>query len=158
MDNRGPKRIRTLLTLAAGTAGGLLVSGCGSAGSAAASRPTPPTPVVASALVGPRGVSISPVRIGAGPVLLTVANQGRRAVALTVTRASGGRPLLRTAPINPQGVTQLKLDLGRGTYTVSARPPEQPTDAQRTRAATAPAVTLHVGAPRPSGGDQVLQP
>jgi hypothetical protein len=158
MDNPGTMPFRTLVSLAAGAAVALGVSACGSAGSAAASRPVPPAPIVISVLAGPRGVSISPVRVGAGPVLFTVTNQGGRAVSLTVVGRHRGRPVVRTGPLNPQGVTQLKLDLGRGTYTVSARPPGRATDAARTRNSTAPSATLRVGARRPSAGDQVLEP
>jgi hypothetical protein len=157
MDTPIAMRIRTGLGLA-GACAALGLAGCGSAGSDAASRPTPPTPIVVSALVGPAGVTVSPQRFGAGPILLTVSNQGRRPVALTLARRGRGGALARTAPINPQGVTQLKVDIGRGTYALTATAAGRRTDAQRTRAAQAPTITLRVGRERAGGGDQVLQP
>jgi hypothetical protein len=149
-------RIQTIAVLAVTAAG---VTGCGSAGSAAASRPNPPPPITLSAFVGGDTVRVSPSRFGAGPVLLTVADQSPRAIALVVTRSGSGRALARTAPINPEGVTQVKLDIGPGTYTVAAllhsRHGAARTDSSRSAALT---TTLHVGPERTSGAGQVLEP
>lgn len=150
-------RTRTLLPLAAALAG-LGLSACGQAGSRAASRAAPPAPIVLSALVGSRGVSVSPVRLGAGPVLVTATNQGPRAVVLTLARRGRGHALAHTAPIPPQGVVQLKTILARGTYLLSVRGPRAHTDAARSRAPGGPSAVLHVGRSRPSSGTQVLSP
>lgn len=150
-------RTRTLLPFVAALAG-LGVSACGNAGSRAASRAAPPTPIVLSALVGSHGLSLSPARLGAGPVLLTATNQGDRAAMLALTRRGRAQPLAHTARIRPQGVTQLKLDLARGTYLVSVRGPGARTDAARSRGTGGPSAVLHVGRSRPSSGSQVLQP
>jgi hypothetical protein len=153
-------RSRALLPLAALSAA-LALSACGGSGSQAASRASPPSPITLSALVGPRGLSVSPTRLGAGPVLLTATNQGRRAVMLTVARrgrAGGGTTLARTGAIDPQDVTQLKIDLDRGTYVVTAGGPRPRTDAARSRAARGPSVLLRVGRPRASSGGGLPQP
>lgn len=150
-------RGRTLLPIAAVLAA-LGLSACGSAGSKAASRAAPPAPIVLSALVGSRGLSVSPARLGAGPVLLTATNQGDRVVVLTVARRGRARPLAHTAPLRPQDVTQLKIDLARGTYLVSVRGPDARSDAARSRGTGGPSAVLHVGRPRPSSGSQALQP
>jgi hypothetical protein len=132
------------------------VSGCGSAGSPAASRPAPPEPIVVSAYVSSSQVRVSPARFGAGPVLLTITNQSTRAVALRVLR--GGRAIARTAPINPQGVTQLKVDLSRGSYSLAAAAAGRHTDAQKTLPSRAVAARLRVGRQRASSGGSLLQP
>ena len=150
--------IRILLPLAgAVVAAGL--SACGSAGSKAASRPAPPTPIVLSALAGSAGLSVSPERFGAGPVLLTATNQGALATVLTVARRGHPGAIAHTAPIRTGGVTQLKIDLGRGTYVVSARGPGSGSDAARSRSRPgAASAVIHVGRHRPSGGNGVLEP
>ncbi|HTU29065.1 MAG TPA: hypothetical protein VMF07_06770 [Solirubrobacteraceae bacterium] len=146
-------RIRTgLLSIAAM----LGVSACGSAGSPAASRPAPPSPIVVSAYVGASQIRVSPARFGAGPVLLTVTNQSAHAVALRVLR--GAHPIARTAPINPQGVTQLKVDLDRGDYSLAAAAAGRRSDAQKTLPLRVAAARLRVGHSRPSSGGSLLQP
>jgi hypothetical protein len=132
------------------------VSACGSAGSPAASRPAPPSPIVVSAYVSAGQVRVSPARFGAGPVLLTVTNQGARAVSLRVAR--GSHVIARTAPINPQGVTQLKVDLARGDYSLAATAAGRRTDAQKTLPLRVIAARIRVGRQRPSSGGDLLQP
>jgi hypothetical protein len=135
---------------------GLGVSACGSAGSPSASRPAPPETIVVSAYVSATQVRVSPTRFGAGPVLLTIANRSIRAVALRVLR--GERTIARTAPINPQGVTQLKVDLSRGSYSLTAAAAGRRSDAQKTLPSHAIAARLRVGRERPSSGGSLLQP
>ena len=146
-----------IVILAASAAG---VSGCGSAGSPAASRPDPPTPIALSAFVGRDVIHVAPARLGAGPVLLTVADQSPRAIALILSRAGSRQVIARTAPINPEGVIQVKLDLGSGRYTVAARPStgRHPTLRAEVDAPATVTSTLRVGPLRTSSGDQVLQP
>jgi hypothetical protein len=152
-----PLRIQTIVILAATAAG---VAGCGSAGSAAASRPDPPTPITLSAFVGRNAIHVEPARLGAGPVLLTVADQSPRAIALVLSRAGSRQVIARTAPLNPDGVIQVKLDLGSGTYTVAARPTIGPHPSLHAQvdAPAAVTTTLRVGPQRTSSGNQVLQP
>jgi hypothetical protein len=132
------------------------VSACGSAGSPVASRPAPPAPVVVSADVGAGQIRVSPSHFGAGPILLTVTNQSAHAVALRVLH--GAHAIARTAPINPQGVTQLKVDLSRGNYSLAAAPAGRRTDAQKTLPSHVLAARLRVGRHRPSSGASLLQP
>jgi hypothetical protein len=148
-------RIRTIVICAMTALG---VTACGSAGSRSASLATPPGPVVLSALVSGAHVSVSPARVGAGPVLLTVTNQGRHSAAVTLSR--GGRSLARTAPINPQGATQIKVSLSRGVYRVAlASSGSRRTDAQKSRGAQpASGALVHVGRRRSGGANQLLSP
>jgi len=150
-----PARMRLRFALVSVCAA-LGVSACGSSGSPAASRPTPPSPIVVSAYVGAGQVRVSPAHFGAGPILLTVTNQSAHAVSLRVLR--GSRLVARTAPINPQGVTQLKVDLDRGDYTLAAVAGGRRSDAQKTLPSRTAAARLRVGRERPSGGSNLLAP
>ncbi len=152
-DTPGTMRIRICLV---STAAVLSLSACGSAGSPAASRPAPPNPIVVSAYVGAGQIRVSPSHFGAGPILLTVTNQSDHAVALRLLH--GGHAIARTAPINPQGVTQLKVDLNRGGYTLTAASAGRRTDAQRTLPSHVVGARLRVGRHRPSSGASLLQP
>ena len=132
------------------------LSACGSGSSPAASRPAPPSPIVISAYVSAGQIRVSPAHFGAGPILLTVTNQSARPITLRVLR--GARAIARTARINPQGVTQLKVDLGRGDYSLAAAPGDRRTDAQKTLPSHVLAARLRVGRTRPSSGGSLLQP
>jgi hypothetical protein len=113
-----------------------------------------------SAFIGRDAIHVAPARLGAGPVLLTVADQGPRAIALVLSRAGSRQVIARTAPINPGGVTQVQLDLGSGTYTVAARSAigRHPTLRAQVDGAAAVTTTLRVDRRRMSSGNQVLQP
>ena len=150
-----PRTMRIRISLI-GLAAVLGLSACGSSGSPAASRPAPPSPIVVSAYIGGGAVRVAPSRFGAGPILLTVTNQSAHAVALELMR--GARVLARTAPINPQGATQVKVDLGRGQYSVRAAAAGRRTDAQRTLPSGISMARLRVGRTRPSSGGDLLQP
>ena len=56
-----------------------------------------------------------------------------------------------TGPINPQGTASLQADPLTGTYSIHVGPPGQQTG-------QIAAATIHVGAPRPSAQNQLLQP
>jgi hypothetical protein len=152
-DTPATMRVRVVLISIAAALG---VSACGSAGSPAASRPAPPSPIVVSAYIGGGQIRVSPSHFGAGPILLTVTNQSAHAVALRVLRAA--HVVARTAPINPQGVTQLKVDLSRGAYSLAAAAAGRRTDAQKTLPLHLLAARLRVGRTRPSSGGSLLQP
>jgi hypothetical protein len=99
-------------------------------------------------------VSVSPAAVGAGPVVFVVTNQSSRSESLAV--GDGSRTLASTAPINPQGTTQVAVDLRPGTYTIATAP--RGTDAQQSQPSGIAGATIHVGRQRPSSSNQVLQP
>lgn len=131
------------------------VGACGSTGGQTAALNRPPSPVNLSVYVSGSRVSVSPASVGAGPVVFVVTNQASRAVALAISR--GARTLASTAPINPQGTTQVMVDMKPGTYTV-APGTQGENDAQRSEPQGIAAATVHVGRHRPSSSNQLLQP
>ena len=148
-------RLRTIVICAVIALG---LSACGSSGAKSASRATPPTPVILSSFVTDAHVSLSPARVGAGTVLLTVTNQGARAEALVISTARRPRTVARTAPISSHGSTQLSVTLRPGRYAVALAAPGPRTDARRSRPVTRPAATLRVGRPRASADGDLLAP
>jgi hypothetical protein len=115
-----------------------------------ANDPRPPVTLEISAVVAPKGVTVSPARFGAGPIELTASNQTGISQRLTLRSerlATGATQLeQRTAPINPGDTASLKADLAEGVYSVSA-----PSDAIA-------AARIRVGPARPSGQGRLLQP
>ena len=115
-----------------------------------ANNPRPPSPVVVSAAVTDSRVSVSPRRLGAGPVDLIVTNQTERAqeITLETDEIGGSSPGIqqRTGPINPGDTASLKANLERGSYRLAV-------DGQNIRAAA-----LDVGEARPSAQNELLQP
>jgi hypothetical protein len=141
-----PRRVVTqLVVLAVGPA---LAAGCGGGDDDYANQARPPAPVVVSAAITDRGVSVSPEQLGAGPVTLIVANLTDMAHDLTLETdeigGTGGGIRQSTGPINPGDSAQLRADLASGAYEVAV-------DGQA-------AARVRVGAPRPSAQDQLLQP
>ena len=133
----------------------LLVSACGSTGGKSAAMLRPASPVNLSVYVSDSRISVSPTSVGAGPVVFVVTNQSGHSEALAVS--DGSRTLASTAPINPQGTTQVTVNLTSGTYTV-ATAAHGANDAQRSVQSSVAAARFHVGRPRPNSSNQVLQP
>jgi hypothetical protein len=136
-------------------AGAVTLAGCGSSGGTAVSRVGPPSPLSVSVLITNSRVVASPARFGAGPVLFTVTNQASSARTLEIFRGRGVR-VADTAPLNPQGSTQVSVVFRRGRYRLSAGSRAR-TDAQPGAAPTEP-VTIVVGRTRRSSGSTLLTP
>ena len=148
-------RIRTIVTLGASA---LAVTACGSSGGKAASRAGAPTPVNLTVYVNDSRISVSPQVVGAGPVIFVVTNQASHSEALAITRGPvSSQPLASTAPINPQGTTQVSVDFKPGEYTISTAAHGH-TDAQLSRASAIAPASLHIGRRRASSSNSLLQP
>ena len=97
-------------------------AGCG-AEADYANQPRPPAPINVTALIDDRRVEVSPRAFGAGPIILTIANESSSSqeITLETDEIGGDRPGLRqsTSPVNPSGTASLKVDVGEGTYRVS---------------------------------------
>ena len=135
------------------------VAGCGG-GSHYANQPRPPSPINLTVYINDHRVSVSPTSVGAGPVELVVTNQASNSESLTVlpAGAAAAQPLADTGPISPQGTAQVTLNLNSpGDYTVGISPSSQ-TEAAAATPTGIQAATLHIGSPRPSASNQLLQP
>jgi hypothetical protein len=123
-----------------------MVAGCGG-GTDYKNEPRPAAPIVVTASISKRAVSVSPRTFGAGPITLIVTNQTSASQQLTVEINSGQAGFKgRTGPINPRDTGQLKADLGQGTYSVHV-------DGNSIKGAS-----LKVGQKRPSAQNDLLQP
>ena len=125
----------------------LALAGCGG-GKDFANNPRPPVPLQLTGVITKNKVTISPNKVGAGPVVITVSNQTGRAHTLTL---DGQGIQEQVGPINPLDTGQLQKTLKPGRYRVTAG----------TEAATAKAITpatLVIGKSRPSGSNRVLLP
>jgi hypothetical protein len=125
-----------------------VIAGCGG-GEDYANDPRPPSPINVTAAITADKVTISPRAIGAGPVVIIVANETPKAHRFTVetdvlgSDSAGIRQ--QTSPINPQGTATLKIDMPTGSYKVAVD-------------GDIPAAKLKVGKDRPSAQDELLQP
>jgi hypothetical protein len=146
-------RIRTIGRLALSA---LVLSACGSAGGQSASLPRPPDPINMTVFVNDSRVSVSPTRVGAGPITFIVTNQASRAESLAISKANGST-LASTAPINPQGTTQVSVDFKPGEYTITTGPRGR-NDAQRSKQSSIRPASIHIGRERESSGSALLQP
>jgi hypothetical protein len=135
----------------------VLVSACGSVGGRSPSVARPPAPINLTVYVNDARVSVSPESLGAGPVVFIVTNQSSRAEALAISRSGQNQPLASTAPINPQGTTQVAVDFRPGDYTISTSP-HGATDAQLSQTAPIRAAQIHIGHERANSSSQLLQP
>jgi len=145
-------RIRTMGAVAI-TA--VTVAACGSTGGKSAAFLRPPSPVNLSVYINDSRISVSPVSVGAGPIVFVVTNQASHAEALAVS--DGSHTLATTAPINPQGTTQVTVNTRPGRYTIAAAP-HGATDAELSQSSPIAPATIRVGHERASSSNQVLQP
>lgn len=112
----------------------------------------PPAPIVLSAAITPERISVSPRRVGAGPVTLVFTNLTGSSQQVTFESAgapgSTSRPGIRqqTAPINPDDTATLKATVEPGRYRVRVAGD-----------AVAPA-TLLIGPERPSAQNDLMLP
>ena len=124
-------------------------AGCGG-GDDYANNPRPPAPINVTAAITDSKISVSPMRFGAGPIVLIISNQSSSAQKVTfeTDELGGSRPgrKFNTTPINPRATATLKVDVRQGDWKLS-------TSDGGIRAA---AVT--VGRKRKTAQDDLLQP
>jgi hypothetical protein len=133
----------------------LTVTACGSAGGQSPSASRPPNPVNLTVYVNDSHVSVSPARVGAGPITFIVTNQASHAESLAISK--GGSTLASTAPINPQGTTQVSVNFTPGKYTI-ATGTHGASDAQLSKQSSIRPASIHIGRERESSSNSVLQP
>jgi hypothetical protein len=111
-------------------------------------KPRPAVAVELTGVIQKDKVTVSPSKVGAGPISITIANETNDAHTLTL---EGDRVRERVAPINPQDTATIQKTLVPGTYEVRAG------SSQAVPKEIAPA-TLKVGRPRKDSSDQLLLP
>jgi hypothetical protein len=136
----------TLRTLGVATVA-LGLAGCGG-GKDFANDPRPAVPLQLTGVITKSKVTISPHRVGAGPVVITVSNQTNQAHTLSL---DGQGIQERVGPISPLDTAQLQKTLKPGRYRVTA-------GSDTATAKTIAPATLVIGKARPSGSDRVLLP
>jgi hypothetical protein len=142
MLKRGPVSGAALLALAAFSA-----AGCGSSNHFQ-DDPRPPVPVQLTGVITDKGVTVSPNKVGAGPVILLISNQTQQAHTITL---DGGSTKDTVGPINPLDTAKLQQTLVRGSYQVKA-------GSSKAVAKELKADTLAVGAPRRSSSSALGLP
>ena len=140
-------RMHRIAMASATVAIAVALAGCGG-GKDFANKPRPPVPLQLTGVITKEKVTISPRRVGAGPVVITVSNQTGQSRTLTL---DGNGIQEQVGPINPLDTAQLQKTLAPGRYTVTAG------SEAATATAIAPA-TLLIGKERASASDQVLLP
>jgi hypothetical protein len=142
MLTRGPMIGTALLATAAMTA-----TGCGSA-SHFENKPRPAAPVQLTGVITEKGVTISPDRVGSGPIVLLISNQTQAAHTITL---DGENTKDTVGPINPLDTAKLQQTVAQGTYQVRA-------GSSKAAKKELKAGTLDVGPPRKDSSDQVQLP
>lgn len=127
----------------------LLLAGCGE--DDFENEPRPPTPVQLTGVITAEKVTISPDKLGAGPVVITVSNQTEQPHTITLESEGGGTIREQSSPINPLDTATIQRTLEPGKYTVKAG------SEQAVKREIAPA-TLTIGQERKSGSDDLLLP
>ncbi|MGZ4294496.1 MAG: hypothetical protein ACXVRM_09675, partial [Solirubrobacteraceae bacterium] len=84
-----------------------------------------------------------------------VTNQASHAESLAISK--GGSTLASTAPINPQGTTQVSVDFKPGEYKITTGPHGR-NDAQLSKQSLIRPASIHIGRERASSSNSVLQP
>ena len=127
--------------------GALILGGCGG-GSHFKNEKRPPTPVQLTGVVRDDKVTVSPSRVGGGPVILVIANQTEQPRTITL---EGGGTTDTVGPVQPSGTARLQQTLKPGTYSVKA-------GAKEAQASEVTPGTLTVGPNRPSSSNELLLP
>lgn len=113
-------------------------------------EPRPPVPLQLTGVITDSRVTVSPDKVGAGPVVITVSNQTDE--SRTLTLEGGPRNIQeRVGPINPLDTATIQKTLERGRYTVKA-------GSEKAAPREIAAARLTIGAARKSASDRVLLP
>jgi hypothetical protein len=127
---------------------GLGVIACG-AGAHHRDGERPPVPIVISASIDDRMVTVSPTRLGAGPITLIITNQSSASQEVTLradTHRAPAQAALSTGPISPRETASVTAQVTAGAY------------ALRVGGSGVQAARLVVGHGRPSSQNDLLTP
>jgi hypothetical protein len=143
---RKTRRSRGSAALLAAGVTVVLVGGCGSQDFK--NKPRPPVPIELTGVIQEKRVTVSPNKVGAGPILITVSNQTKDAHTLTL---EGDSVRERVGPINPLDTATIQKTLRPGTYDVRA-------GSSVAVAHEIKPATLVIGKPRKDSNNQLLTP
>ena len=111
-------------------------------------KPRPPLPIELTGVIQEDRVTVSPDRVGAGPITITISNQTHEAHTVTL---EGESVRERVGPINPLDTATLQKTVAPGTYEIRAGSSiAAPREIE-------PAV-LQVGRRRPNSNSQLQTP
>jgi hypothetical protein len=111
-------------------------------------EPRTPVPVELTAVIQQRAVTVSPDRVGAGPISITVSNQSDLAHTVIL---SGSTVEERVGPINPQDTATIQKTVTQGRYELRANPDGPGAGGLRPG-------ELRVGSRRAPSNDRILLP
>jgi hypothetical protein len=137
----GSRRVGALVAVAA-----TLVAGCGDEDFE--NEPRPPVPIGMSGVINGSEVNVSPSRVGAGPVVITVSNQTQRPRTITL---EGESLVAEEGPIAPGDTATIQRTLSPGSYEVRAG------SETAVRKEIAPAV-IDIGPERPASNNDLMLP
>jgi hypothetical protein len=124
------------------------VSACGE--SDFKNQPRPPVSVELTGVIKKDKVTISPSKVGAGPILITISNQTDQSHTVSL-RLAGQKHGDDVGPVNPLDTATIQKTVKSGTYEVIAGSPKalshEPDPA-----------TLTIGPQRRNSNDRLLQP
>ena len=145
----GRAKTRNVRTGAALAASAIALASAGCGGDEDFDRsPRPPVAVDLTGVIQEDKVTVSPDRVGAGPISITVSNQTKDAHTLTL---EGTDVRERVGPVNPEDTATLQKTLKPGTYEVRAG------SAVAAPREIEPAL-LEVGPERKNSSDELLLP
>jgi hypothetical protein len=111
-------------------------------------KPRPASAIELTGVIQDDKVTVSPAKVGAGPVQITVANETKAAHTLTL---EGESIREQVGPVNPADTGVIQKTLQRGSYKLKAGSP-------RATAREIKSATLTIGKERKNSSNDVLQP
>jgi hypothetical protein len=145
---RNVRRIRGGVVVSVLVAAAAFVAGCGG-GKDFQAKPRPPATIQLTGVITDHGVTVSPNRVGAGPIQILVSNQTQEAHTLTLDGPNMAP--VNSAPIDPSDTGSITRSLAPGVYTVKA-------GAQKAVANAISPARVFIGKARPDSNDQVGLP
>jgi hypothetical protein len=112
---RATPKTRLARGIAASLVAGAILAGCG--GEDFANKPRPPVTLELTGVIQDDKVTVSPAKLGAGPVQLTISNQTQQPHTVTL---EGERLRSRVGPVQPLDTATLQRTLEPGLYEVKA--------------------------------------
>jgi hypothetical protein len=140
--------VRPATILSGGVLLAAVVAGCG--GSDFKNKPRPAVPIQLTGVITYKNITVSPAKLGAGPVTLTIQNQTQTSHTVTLEGAplsSKATPTQTVGPINPLDTANIQQTLPEGKFVVKVG----------SKSSIKPA-TIVVGPKRSSSSDTLLLP